>query len=196
MYIEANIYSYDLRIQAESSSQTLQLELDALKEDLLAAEEAVVTAQKAVDEAELKETAHQKKVNDIRQSFDDAKQAFIELEEQMVEFKSALKELNSAKHSFIKKKEAAQLEAKKVSVKLAHSHKERGNSERVLKAMVKKHPWIQSEKDAFGVADGDYDFEKVDPVEMSHKLKSLKSEQSSLVSEKSIFLSFLCDSSS
>ena len=170
--------------KAESTSQTLQLELGSLKDDLLAAEEAVVAAQKAVDEAEAKEAKHQERVGETRQLYDEAKQAFIKIEEQMTEFKSALKELNCNKVLLTKKKEAAQLEAKKVSVKLAQAHKERGHAEKAVKAMVKKYPWIQSEKDAFGVTGGDYDFDKTNPVEMGNKLKALKSEQTSLVSKE------------
>jgi structural maintenance of chromosome 2 len=46
--------------------------------------------------------------------------------------------------------------------------------------MLKKFPWIQSEKEAFGVQGGDYDFESTNPSEMSIQLKQLKHEQETL----------------
>ena len=47
--------------------------------------------------------------------------------------------------------------------------------------MLMKHSWIESEKGAFGIRGGDYDFEATDPREVSKQLKYLKDEQDSLV---------------
>ena len=47
---------------------------------------------------------------------------------------------------------------------------------------MSKHAWIETEKDAFGIAGGDYDFEETNPEGMSKHLKDLQAEQSSLVS--------------
>jgi structural maintenance of chromosome 2 len=75
-----------------------------------------------------------------------------------------------------------ELEARKISVAIARIRKEQGNAERLVATMLKKYSWIESEKSAFGVRGGDYDFEETDPSETSKQLQALKNEQESLVS--------------
>ena len=69
-----------------------------------------------------------------------------------------------------------------MSVKITKFHSEQSKAEKFLKSMRNKYAWIETEKDAFGVAGGDYDFEETDPEGMSKHLKDLQAEQSSLVS--------------
>lgn len=58
--------------------------------------------------------------------------------------------------------------------------KEVKDSERRVKDMVKKYPWIVTEKQSFGVAGSGYDFGAQD-VDASHKrLSDLKSQQDKL----------------
>merc|ERR1719251_834783 len=45
---------------------------------------------------------------------------------------------------------------------------------------MNKYTWIETEKEAFGVPGGDYDFEETDPEKMSRHLKGLQAEQTSL----------------
>ena len=72
---------------------------------------------------------------------------------------------------------------------------ERRRLRRRLKNMISKHSWIETEKDAFGVAGGDYDFEETNPQEMSTHLQALKAEQASLVSTFFLFVTRLLSSS-
>lgn len=123
------------------------------------------------------------KVGEIKALYDAAKAELDDVEEQVAACNSELKSLNKEKARLTKKAESAELEAKKLSVKVAKFHKEKANAERLITSMLKKYPWIESEKDAFGVEGGDYDFESTDPSGMSAQLKTLKNEQESLVSD-------------
>ena len=49
-----------------------------------------------------------------------------------------------------------------------------------LRSILKKHSWIESEKEHFGVTGGDYDFNAEDPEATGDHLKKLRSEQASL----------------
>ena len=72
------------------------------------------------------------------------------------------------------------LEARKLQHKLDICVKEAQGSERRLKSMLKEYPWINTEKQSFGVAGSGYDFESQD-VEASHaRLKELKGNQDKL----------------
>jgi len=169
-------------VQAESQTQTLQIELESLKAELTVAEEAVEAAEKALDEANDEESQLQMRVGEVKSLYDDAKAELDEVEKRMTQFSSELRDLTDARADLAKKIESMELEARKISVAIARIHKEQGNAERFVATMLKKHAWIESEKSAFGVEGGDYDFEATDPSEMNKQLQELKHEQESLVS--------------
>ena len=90
--------------------------------------------------------------------------------------------MSKEKAKLTKKAETAEIEGKKMAIKISKFHSEHAKAEKFLKSMMNKHAWIETEKDAFGIAGGDYDFEETNPEEMSRHLKGLQAEQTSLVS--------------
>jgi structural maintenance of chromosome 2 len=168
--------------QAESRSQTLALELESLKIEVLAAEEAVHAAEKGLSEAMDDEAEIQMKVGEVRSMYEEAKQELDALEGRMAHFSSEVIELKRARSDMVKAAETATIEAKKLSVKISSIRKERLGAEKLVSMMVKKYAWIESEKTAFGVRGGDYDFEATDPEVVGKHMKELKGEQDSLVS--------------
>mmetsp|Transcript_29113 Transcript_29113/g.64138 ORF Transcript_29113/g.64138 Transcript_29113/m.64138 type:complete len:1222 (+) Transcript_29113:305-3970(+) len=166
--------------EAETTAETSVLELESLKAEVVASEEAVVAAEKAVEEAKEAEGDMEMKVGEIKAKYDEAKAELDEVEKQIASCSSELKILNKEKSSLSKKAESAELEGKKLAIKVQKMQKERSGAEKLLKSMLKKYPWIESEKDAFGVVGGDYDFSATDPAQMSSQLKSLKHEQETL----------------
>jgi structural maintenance of chromosome 2 len=171
-----------LFLQAQSQSQTQSLELDSLKAEVLAAEEAVLVAKAALDEATEEEEKIQMKVGQVRSLYEDAKAELDALDDQIEKFSSKVVELKMDRSDLVKSASAATLEAKKLAVSISKIHKERAGAERLVNTMLKKYAWIESEKSAFGVRGGDYDFEATDPNEVGKQLKELKGEQDSLVS--------------
>lgn len=167
---------------AESRSQTLQLELDSLAAEIEAAEVVVVAAEKSLQEASDEESEKQMKVGEVKASYDEAKEQLHVVESRLEECSAELSTLKHAKAALAKNAEAAALEAKKLSVAIARIQKERSNAERLVSTLLKKNAWIESEKSAFGLVGGDYDFEATDPIEMGRHLQALKAEQESLVS--------------
>jgi len=166
--------------EADSASQTLTLELESLKAEVAASDEAVVAAEKALKEVTDAESDLQMKVGDIKAKYDTAKIELVEIEKQMSVCSSSLKKLGKQKATLIKKLESAQLNAKKSSIKLSKYNKDTVNAEKVIAFMMKKYPWIETEKEAFGVKGGEYDFEATESSEMSDQLKFLESEQTTL----------------
>merc|ERR1712161_98226 len=81
------------------------------------------------------------------------------------------------------KSENVQLNVRKLSLKVGKFQKDGANAERVLASMLKKHFWIEKEKEAFGLSGGPYDFEEIDCNKMSLHLQSLENEQN-LLSKK------------
>ena len=157
------------------------LELDSLKTELLAAEDALSVAERVLDEAMQQESQTQMDVGQTQSVYEEARAKLDGLEERMASCTSEVVDLKRRKQDLVKEAETATLEAKKLSVKIARVQKERQGAERAVAALLKKHAWIESEKSAFGVAGGDYDFEATDPAQVGRQLKELKAEQESLV---------------
>jgi structural maintenance of chromosome 2 len=167
--------------EAESTSQTLTMELDSLKAELLAAKEAVRSAEKILNDANTKESDLQISVGEVKARYDEAKGRLDEEEKRRMMCSTELKNLDKERSKKTKSEEAAVLAIKKLKVAIAKIEKERANAERIVASILKKHPWIENEKAAFGVAGGDYDFDAMDTKDNSRILQALKSEQDSLV---------------
>ena len=152
------------------------------QEDVEVANEAVAVAEKALDSAKEEEASFEMKAGELKAVWEEAKAVLNELEKQLKACSQELGALSKQKAKLIKKAESAEIEGKKMSIKITKFHSEQAKAEKFLKSMMNKHAWIETEKEAFGVAGGDYDFEETNPEQMSKHLKGLQAEQSSLVS--------------
>jgi len=166
--------------EAESSKETLLMELESLRADAVSAEAAVSSAEVSLKEVNEEELGKEIVVGEVKALWDEAKAAQTKFEERIAQFSSELAGIKREKASLAKKQEKCTLEAKKLAVSISRIRKERQNAERAVVSLLKNYPWIESEKSAFGVEGGDYDFTAANPGEMSAQLHALKSEQESL----------------
>lgn len=143
-----------------------------------------------MEEATNEEDSKQIKVGEVKALYDDAKAALDDFEAKLSTCSAELSEVKHQKAALAKKAEACALESKKLSVTIAKIQKERHSAEKVVANLLKNHAWIESEKSAFGVEGGDYDFQATDPNKMSQELQALKSEQDSLVRTIATFCRF------
>mmetsp|Transcript_31114 Transcript_31114/g.66657 ORF Transcript_31114/g.66657 Transcript_31114/m.66657 type:complete len:1214 (-) Transcript_31114:156-3797(-) len=166
--------------EAEIKSQEFELEMKSSQQEVDVANEAVSVAEEALNAAIEEEESLVIKVGELKALWEEAKAELDEIEKSLKTCSQELSILTKEKSKLIKKAESAELEAKKMSVKIAKYHAEKAKAEKYLSNMLKKHAWIETEKAAFGVIGGDYDFEKTNPDEMSKHLRELQAEQSSL----------------
>eukprot|EP00586_Coscinodiscus_wailesii_P006982 CAMPEP_0172490422 /NCGR_PEP_ID=MMETSP1066-20121228/20838_1 /TAXON_ID=671091 /ORGANISM="Coscinodiscus wailesii, Strain CCMP2513" /LENGTH=1235 /DNA_ID=CAMNT_0013258877 /DNA_START=78 /DNA_END=3785 /DNA_ORIENTATION=- len=167
--------------KAEAASQDSTLELRTLKNDLLAAEEAVTTAEKFLSEAQSSSDALKAKVAEQKALYDKAKAELDDVESKIANLSKEIKALNSKKSRLQKRKESEEVAVKKLSIKVQKYEKEKLAAERFVQNMVKKHSWINDDKEYFGVPGGDYDFSDAEAAsKMSQTLKKLKEEQAGL----------------
>ena len=155
--------------------------MDSLKADLAAAKEGLRLAEAAYDEACQHESETQINVSETQVVYEEARSHLEELEKKREEYSSEVVDLKQQKSDLDKELQNATLESKKLSVTIQRVQKERGSAEKNLTLLVKKYPWIESEKSSFGVAGGDYDFEAADTAGVAKHLKELKTQQESLV---------------
>jgi len=166
--------------EAESKSQELDLEMKSSQEDVESAKQAVAVTEKALDTAKEEEASFEMKAGELRAIWEDAKAVLHELDKKLKACSQELSSLSKQKSRLIKKAESAEIEGKKMAIKITKFHSEHAKAEKFLRIMINKHAWIETEKEAFGVAGGDYDFEETNPGQMSKHLRGLQAEQSSL----------------
>lgn len=112
-----------------------------------------------------------------RREYDLAKQAVSLAQEEIARVGKEIKQLNSQHDKALKMISTSSLEIKKLQHKLEQLLKGGKDRERKLTELVKKHPWISTEKASFGVAGGGYDFAAQDVNLADARLKELKSNQ-------------------
>lgn len=159
------------------------MDLESLAAEVNAAEEAVGVATKAVKEAAKEESDLQIEVARIRAKFSEARAKREEVEEHMKNCSAELVRLNREHGELTRLVEDSIIEAKKLSLSLAATRKEQERAEKLVAVLSKKHSWINTEKEAFGIKGGDYDFERYKPQEAIHDLKRLRDE-TELLSKK------------
>jgi structural maintenance of chromosome 2 len=167
--------------EISSGAETLTLEIEDIKSEVKVAQEAVDAAHQSLIEAHSLEAEQLIKLKATQEEYDDAKAALKEATTLAHNCSSELARLSKAANKLEQKKDATALDAKKVTLAISKCQKDLATAESCVASMLQKHAWIESEKEAFGVEGGDYDFTETNPKEMSDRLQFLKDEQDSLV---------------
>jgi len=166
--------------ELDNNSETLRIELAALQQEVIAAKENVGSMDKMLEELQKESDTHEALVDEQKSLYQDAKDELEDIEAEMAELTKDLKELTTAKNKLNNEIESKELDIKKQKVEIDRYGKNKGQAERVVANMLKKHTWIGQERDQFGEADGDYDFVKKNPEVTTQKLKKLKKEQETM----------------
>ena len=170
----------DAAMKVGNSAETMKLELEAVEKEVVSSRENVIAMKQASLKAGEERVSFENLVNEKEELHAEAKEKLDEVEAKIGECAKRISELIAEKEDVSKLAEGCDLEAKKLDVQVNKFHKEKSQAERFVANILKKHSWIDSEKEHFGVAGSDYDFEAKDPIETSNKLKSLRSSQASL----------------
>lgn len=170
----------DAAMKVGNSAETMKLELEAVEKEVVSSRENVIAMKQASLKAGEERVSFENLVNEKEELHAEAKEKLDEVEAKIGECAKRISELIAEKEEVSKLAEGCDLEAKKLDVQVNKFHKEKSQAERFVANILKKHSWIDSEKEHFGVAGSDYDFEAKDPIETSNKLKSLRSSQASL----------------
>ena len=166
--------------QVGNNAEILSIELAATEKEVISAKDNVEAMKQASLKAGEEKTALEDQVTEQQELYLVAKEKLDLVEGKIGECSKKIKGLTSEKESLQKLINNCELEAKKLDIDVHRFHKETIQAERFVGNIIKKHPWIESEKEHFGVAGSDYDFDAVDPDKKSEQLKKLRTEQASL----------------
>jgi len=144
-----------------------------------------LVAQASLDEAIQARSHSEGLVEKAQVAYEDARSKLEESEQKRSAVSAEVVELKRKRADVHRQLDSMVLDEKKLSIAISQSAKDKANQGKVIAAMLKAHPWIAEEKDAFGRIGGDYDFEKCNVEETAQQLVDLKAEQTALVSAKS-----------
>jgi structural maintenance of chromosome 2 len=132
-------------------------------------------------------------VSNCRNSYEKAKDSLVAKQTDLAKCSSEIKQLEQVREKHTKAVHSAQVEARKCQHTLKQWEKEFAQAQKQLQMLIKQHPWIEREKDYFGVSGSAFDFgaylpssagdasgSRGDVSSCSRRLKDLKSEQDKL----------------
>lgn len=88
-----------------------------------------------------------------------------------------IKGLEASRDKCTKAIQAAGLEARKLTHKLKQWEKDFKDAAKAMTVLLRQHPWIEREKEFFGVPGSAFDFQAKNSAECVKRLKELKVEQ-------------------
>jgi structural maintenance of chromosome 2 len=161
------------REKAVGELASLAAEIDSIKEQLSSGDKVL---SKISGEVEALEAA----VGSKRREYEDAHAAVLAAQAETQRTSKEIKHLVAQRDKAGKEVTSCNLEARKQQHKLDTVVKEAQTAERRLKLMLKDYPWINTEKQSFGVAGSGYDFAAHDVDASQARLKELKGNQDRL----------------
>ena len=107
--------------------------------DVEAAKEAVTVAEKALDAAKEEEASFEMKVGQLKAIWEEAKALLDDIEKKLKSCSQELGALSKEKAKLTKKAESAEIEGKKMAIKITKFHSEHAKAEKFLKTIEDKH---------------------------------------------------------
>ncbi len=95
-------------------------------------------------------------------------------------FDKEARDLSARREELDAARDERAVELKQLERRLARAAKERAAAEAVLAEMVAAHPWIAAERQKFGAAGGEYDFNKTKPAKAAEQLAKRRAGLESL----------------
>ena len=117
--------------------------------------------------------ARTKAYEQARASLDAVKQALTECDAELKTLEKAMSKLRNQIQS-------SEVKERKLGHKLARFEKEQQEARRRTEGLLKRHPWIASEKQYFGKPHTDYDFNARDPSQAKARMAKLVSARDKL----------------
>ncbi|KAG6421867.1 hypothetical protein SASPL_118426 [Salvia splendens] len=164
----------------ETDRERLIMEMEANKKECSSLESQLEALNKHIEDLTSELDSQRTKISSIKQSHDE-----VQAEHNMASRK--IKECDSQISGIVKKQKDIQqkisevnLERKRMENEVKRMDMDQKDCAMKVDKMIEKHAWIASEKQLFGRAGSDYDFESCDPLKAREDFEKLQAEQSGL----------------
>lgn len=166
--------------EKKKGEQMLRLEAEQLQQERKQLVEQLEGIDSAIEKLTAEATGLEEKVGEKRAQYEQARVSLQEKQDELAACDERLKSLVKADNKLGKKIASSELELKKLEQKLNKMNKERSGAKSYVADMLAAHSWIAQEKQFFGRAHTDYDFDARDVSGAQKRLKELRDENAVL----------------
>lgn len=176
------------RVEAASQVQDLKDRHSSLVVDLETTEEEVKRLEKqisdilkpSINKLQAEVLVLETKVAETRVVFETAEKELEGERERLTSSSKALKGARKEVEDLSEKTESLSLEKAKLDSKIREASRGRAGAEKAVFKLEKNHPWIQQEKQSFGMEGGEYEFTREKLKESREKAERLEVTQEAL----------------
>ena len=166
--------------EAQGTLQTVQSEFDAADTQKITLREQLAAAQEAISSMKEKSSIKEQEVAGAREKFDTAQAELDACKERLEECDAEISSLTRALKKGAAEANDVELKAKKNASKLTRLEQNATDAAAESQRLLRKHPWISSEKHLFGESGTDYDFNETDAEEARAQLADAEEAQERL----------------
>ncbi|XP_047983566.1 structural maintenance of chromosomes protein 2-1-like [Salvia hispanica] len=166
--------------QHETEIERLVMEMEANKKECLSLESQLEALNKHIVDLTSELDSQRTKVSSIKKCCDEVQAEHKLASRKIKECDSQISGIAKEQQDIQQKISEANLERKRMENEVKRMEMDQKDCALKVDKMIEKHAWIASEKQLFGRAGSDYDFESHDPLKAREDFEKLQAEQSGL----------------
>ncbi|KAH6788453.1 structural maintenance of chromosomes 2 [Perilla frutescens var. frutescens] len=164
----------------ETERERLVMEMEANKKEYLSLESQLAALNKHIDDLTSALDSQRTKVSEIKKSRDEVQAEHNMASRKIRECDSQITGIVKQQQDIQQRISEANLERKRMENEVKRMEMDQKDCALRVDKLIDKHAWIASEKQLFGRAGSDYDFESRDPHKAREDFEKLQSEQTGL----------------
>eukprot|EP00912_Choanoflagellata_sp_UC4_P002083 UC4_evm1s1327 len=149
--------------KAKDDLDEMQTEVDSLKVDIKSLHDQIGNVENQIAKRTEVEKKSFELLDEAREACEKARSALNEKQEKLRETDEKIRSLTEHIQNMKKKHSAADDELRELSRDLEKKEKESKDAKKVMDRLMNENPWIESEKQLFGVEGTPFEFRKGDP---------------------------------
>uniref|UniRef100_A0A1B0C4Z1 RecF/RecN/SMC N-terminal domain-containing protein n=1 Tax=Glossina palpalis gambiensis TaxID=67801 RepID=A0A1B0C4Z1_9MUSC len=157
----------------EQDHDTLCIEIDSLQKDITQAKEQRINLEDKIEKLKTEQEEMRNKNATVREVVAELRQKIKQQKDKINSQNKELKALFSKLEKLEKHNEEFNLEIKKKENEVNKVRTESKDSFKKIENLESKYPWINEDKEFFGMKNTRYDYSKENPVEAGQKLSSM-----------------------
>ena len=155
----------------------LEMEIESLSKEITSLEEQKLSCDQGLEKMSRDVEALMSDFSSRKQEYDTLKASIDACQKELSKCSSEIKRLELEKEAYARAVEAANIEHKSITNDLNEWDRRIKDSSDKLSSLLKKWPWIETERAHFGEVDGEYDFDSRDIDALNQRKTTLQGDQ-------------------
>eukprot|EP01031_Cornospumella_fuschlensis_P028454 gene28454-34351_t len=165
---------------AKLERDTIVAEIKSLEKEKGLVKEQEVIAKAGLEKMRVEAEGYGEKLAAMKAVYEEVHAEYMAKQAEYMRKQKEIVSIEQNMEKYVKETQALSLEIRKMTHSLKSLEKDMADSQSNLAKMMRSYPWIEREKEFFGVKDTDYDFSSKDIPSAQKRLKDLKADQERL----------------